>query len=178
MNYREYQYYILCEDKVQFYLIRGWLLKKGVQRRKIIAKTPFPVPGDAARYVERRFEETRSFLKSRPPNTCLVVMCDVDNETVSQVEQRYTIGPREKIFLLLPKWSVETWLAFLNEPAKLPCPCEDVTMKNRASSFNPGKLGQKLAQMDLLCCEFQQKAPPSLKLSIERVARKKLAAGL
>ncbi|MBD3265848.1 hypothetical protein GF373_04195 [bacterium] len=116
------QIIVLCEDKAhEMFVMR--FLKKGLGvRNRMIRPIPYPCgEGSAKRHVEDKIEGQVNAIRNRQSraSTILIVVRDADEESVDQVRKRLEqkiIPPRcekEPIALIIPKWHIETWFAYL-----------------------------------------------------------------
>jgi len=110
---------VLCEDKAhEVFVVR--FLKKQWKGRNIRVR-PYPKSrGSAKQFVQERIEDEVKELRRRQASSVLVVVQDVDELTVEQARTLLDakITPPRKsddpIVFVLPKWHIETWIAYLN----------------------------------------------------------------
>jgi hypothetical protein len=116
---------ILCEDLQLRCFIRRILIKRGWHPGQI-HEVNLPTGGGAGvSWVKAKLPDELKAFRSRNAlaETCLVVGCDADNETVEGRLQRLRDAcvaadvpfrtPNERIVFALPKRNIETWLAYL-----------------------------------------------------------------
>lgn len=116
---------ILCEDLQLRCFIRRFLLKRGWHTR-LIREVSLPTGGGAGvSWVKEKLPDELKAFRSRNAlaETCLVVGCDADNETVEGRLQRLRDAcvaagvpfrtQNERIAFAIPKRNIETWLAYL-----------------------------------------------------------------
>jgi hypothetical protein len=119
------QIVILCEDKAHEVLVTRFL-KKGwnVHPRAIHVHRSYPAgKGSAKKFVEDHLAQEVKALRTRSASTILVVVRDADEEPVDRVRMNLDAkidpprGDREPIVYFLPKWHIQTWIAFLDGEA-------------------------------------------------------------
>jgi hypothetical protein len=118
---------LLVEDEALERFIRRVLLSLGFQTRDIRVKRCPKGQGSAKDWVRRNYPQEARSHRSRASyqeNIALIVGTDADELEV--VERVRTLDdalvdagleirqPDEKIFLVVPKWNIETWLVHLN----------------------------------------------------------------
>ena len=111
---------VLCEDDSHKMFIRRFLKGWSVDFRNI---TVLPYPngqGSGKQYVEDNIEKEVNNCRHRQANTILIVVRDADENTVEEAKviiDKKLSTPRtdnEKIIYVIPKWHIETWLAYLD----------------------------------------------------------------
>jgi hypothetical protein len=112
---------VLCEDKAHEvfacrFLKKGW----GIRNRDITIP-PYPAgKGSGKKHVADRIALEVRALRARQASTVLVVGQDADQGSVSQVHSFLDSKiepPRsssEQIAFIVPKWHIETWIAYLD----------------------------------------------------------------
>lgn len=177
MDYKQYQYKILCEDRAQYHFVRGWLEHKGAERRKISCSGKLPHPGCGKQFVKDSFAgavgEVRSV--SSRTNTFLIVVIDADNLPVAHMTRDFPCQPNDPVFLVIPKWSIDTWARFLMNPDAADVLDEDNSCKKQYRNAKPAKLGRQLAEMDL---STVQGIPASLQHAYNNIKSKKVQLAL
>lgn len=115
------QIIILCEDKAhevfaKRFLKRGW----GVKPRAIRVP-PYPgKKGSGKNHVLDKISLEAEALRRRHASTILLVIQDADELSVDQVRSNLDaklLHPRdnaESIAYIIPKWHIETWIAYLH----------------------------------------------------------------
>lgn len=173
MDYSKYQYKILCEDRAHYNFVRGWLIEKGANSRKLNCYGELPHKGSGKQFVQQNFvtamEETRR--KNAIARTFLIVVLDADNNSADTVASSF--GNHENddpVFFVIAKWSMDTWVRFLMDPVAVDeeTSCkQDIRNKTR-DAFT--QFGRKLAGMNL---EGNDTIPESLKYSYHLIRNKK-----
>jgi hypothetical protein len=143
MSYKKYSYYVLCEDKNQYYLIKSYLECKGVQDRKIKLYKELPEgKGDAKQFVREHYEQAKKKIKINP-QSMLIVAHDADNETYTDVKKKFSASD-DAVFLVILKRNVETWFHFLNHQNDDTSKDETTDRKLKCRRVRPTKYGKKL----------------------------------
>lgn len=182
MSYNTFQYHILFEDKAHYNFIRGWLIKKGVNPRKI---SPYTLPGPrnecASACVINEFPEKLQFISNNYNRVkrILIVAIDADNKSVVQrinilndaykkynnitatLPQDFFKTNADPVFFVIPKWSIDTWARYLLGPTALNANNESQSCKNEYKNSKFTELGSVLADLQ----NFPN-APSSLKETI------------
>jgi hypothetical protein len=113
------QIVVLCEDEaheifVRRFLRTGWKTKAGM-----IRVPPYPNgEGSGKKFVKDNVENAVKAFRYRRASTALIVVVDADEESVLTVQSSLDgiFGGRaesEQIIYVIPKWHIETWLAYL-----------------------------------------------------------------
>ena len=125
------QVIILCEDKQQEVFLRRFLVKCGVNARRIRVR---PVPGgkgSGEQWVREQFAKEVKEHRSRAArlNIALLVMQDADVASLEDrrqaLEHRLKAageGPRaseERIAMFFPRRNIESWIDFLNNGTQI-----------------------------------------------------------
>lgn len=120
---------LLCEDQRHEQFCRRFLLERGVSARRIRACVAPAGQGDAKQWVIDRYpQELRAYRsKANRINNALIVMTDLDQQTMQQRRQKLRLScqavdvddamPGERILIALPKWAIETWILTLADQA-------------------------------------------------------------
>jgi len=123
------QIIVLCEDRLQevvvrCFLKRGW--KKGPRYVRVV---PYPHGGSGGsgeKHVRDSYPNQLRAYRSRLAKTILIVVIDADAGSVQAHHQELddacrgaqpVVAPRqdgEAIVHVIPKWHLETWLAYLD----------------------------------------------------------------
>ena len=110
---------VLCEDKAHEVFVVRFLKRKWKGRN--IRVRPYPkVKGSAKQYVQESIGDEIEVLRQRQAITVLVIVQDVDELSVEQAKailDNRISPPRksdEPIVYVLPKWHIETWIAYLH----------------------------------------------------------------
>ena len=171
MDYKKYQYLVLCEDKAHYHFVRGWLEGQGARRSTNVGELPHEGSGKA--FVEKHFQETLEKVRglSKMVRTFLVVVIDADNLTCEAIAQKLKYDPQDPVFLLIPKWSLDTWARFFMEPDHGQALDESESCKNEIrQKAKWAKLGRKLSAINLADLKDM---PDSLRYSYDAIKRKK-----
>jgi hypothetical protein len=159
---------ILCEDILHDCFVRYVLGIGGRDRELRISPR---ADGSAEQWVREQFAREVRAIRSCGRKAILVVVTDADKNSVEDrresllksLDKAEVERPKEDegIFILIPKWEIETWLKYLEdgvfneEDGKLP-------KRFSGSESNCDPLAQKLLKM----CQSQklepEPAPPSL----------------
>jgi hypothetical protein len=128
---------VLCEDRQQEVFARYFLVRCGINPRRIRVKISPTGEGSGEQFVRRNYpREVKAFRSRRYLNISLIVFIDADpDHTVQdrwvQLESELENAalerrkPDEKIAVFVPKRNIETWIYYLkgtevNEDAKYP----------------------------------------------------------
>jgi hypothetical protein len=115
---------ILCEDKAHEVFVKRFL-KKGWDIKPHAIRTP-PYPngkGSGKKYVEGNLSLEAEALRKRHASTILLVIQDADELFVDRVKSNLDAKiqpPRrdtEPIVYIIPKWHIQTWIAYLDGEA-------------------------------------------------------------
>ncbi|MCF7809372.1 hypothetical protein K9N50_00135 [bacterium] len=112
---------VLCEDKshevfVRRFLRSGW--KVPIYKFRF---RPYPrEKGSGKKFVEDKIGEEAKALRTRHASTILLIVRDADEDSVKEatriLDSKFQ-PPRtekEQIIYVIPKWSIETWAAYLD----------------------------------------------------------------
>jgi len=110
---------VLCEGKQDEVFLRRFLKSSGINRRRIRVRRCPPGLGSGKQFVQNEYAKEAAEHRRRATfmhNIALIVMHDCDTSTVE--ECRAVLDPEgrqpgERIALLFPKRSIETWIRFL-----------------------------------------------------------------
>lgn len=117
------QIVVLCEDEAQKISVWRFLKTGWKVNRRLLRVVPFPAgSGSRKQHVEKNIvaESIEFRRRSAKTKTMLIVVRDVDEEETEKVRRKLEgliKPPREEeeaICFLLPKWHIETWLAYLD----------------------------------------------------------------
>ena len=181
MNYDDYQYRVLCEDKAHYHFVLGWLEHKGVKnRRKVQLAAKLPHRGSGKQYVSEHFSEelvkTQNLSSYSQNQRFLIVVLDADEKSVTECLTLLKNKTDDPVFLVIPKWSIDTWAVFLMDPD--PQKAVDETKSYKQQHLKGTKwlqMGEQLASMDLAALK---NAPASLRTTYERIKTKKKHLGM
>ncbi len=172
MNYRNFQYTILCEDSHHFHFIRGWLCEKGANDRRITSFGNFPHDGSGKDFVIKNFNEALKSHKSKPQNSILIIFIDADNLSFEELMSNFQDHEDKNIFFVIAKWSIETWFCYLEDKAI----DETQSFKSQyRKCVKPTLLGKQLAKKLMLDTSSM---PPSLHSTYTTIKDKKTRLGL
>jgi hypothetical protein len=116
------QVIVLCEDKsheifVYRFLTSGWNVPA-----RTIRILPYPRGrGSGKKCVEDTIGKEAKALRARSASTVLLVVCDADENSVKETTRILDLKiqpPRqdnEQIMYIIPKWHIETWVAYLDD---------------------------------------------------------------
>jgi len=119
---------VLCEDRlqdvfVQRFLKRGWGIKK--PRVRVVAYPQSGSGGAGEKHVRDNYPNQLKACRTRHAGTILIVVMDADAGTVQEHHRELEracgcaqppVGVRqanEAVVHVIPKWHIETWLAYL-----------------------------------------------------------------
>lgn len=176
MDYKKFQYFILCEDKSQYDFAEGWLKAKGVNVRKIYPIGAFPHEGCGYAWVRDQLPRLTATIKAKnrgETNTCLIVFCDADTRLVKDVEDELRIERDDPVFLIIAKRNLQTWIRFIRNPTESSSRDEQNDCKLQYCKVPYGKLGAELAMMIQTSRDMSSCCPQSLKRTIARIIKKK-----
>lgn len=174
---RASQVIILCEDKahemfVTRFLKSGWKLNPRAIR---IVDYPAKGRGSGKQHVKTKLEREVKAYRTRSASTVLIAIIDADENTVDDVRREMEgISGRtneEQIAFIIPKWHIETWLAFLDTGFA----DEDVSYKNQYGEIaEKGKEVRRLVEALSKTCRGQEdmvSPPDSLLKACEEFGR-------
>jgi hypothetical protein len=114
---------ILCEDLQHEVFLRAVLLHQqfNIRHMRIVRREP----GDAKQFVVNHFPaEVQTLRRHRREHRILIVMTDADDRSVNERLKTLTnalatanvdpIKANDPVFCFVPKWEIETWLAYLD----------------------------------------------------------------
>lgn len=173
MSNRASQIILLCEDKLHEVFVRRFLKAWGVVglNRKIYVP-PYPEgEGCGSQFVISNFPDQLKAVRSRSAVTVLIVVIDADNKTVEERKGELEkaledagmpkVADDERICCVIPKWSIDTWLAYLQDGNA----SEDESYKNSLRFQNRESEAHPLIDTLAESCKAQgvlANAPPSL----------------
>lgn len=170
---------ILCEDKahdifVRRFLKTGW----GVKDRDIRTETRQKGKGSGKQYVEDKTGQEANALRTRHASTVLVVVRDADEDSVAEVHSilNSKIEPprqnSDQIAYIVPKWHIETWIAYLAGEAV--SESDGKTYKNKYSTISECKRAHEYVDQLADHCRNNrdfESPPDSLKRACEEFKR-------
>ncbi len=179
MDYKNYKYTILCEDRAHYNFVRGWLKEKGANVKYKITPTNFPtVISQSSNHVVNNFPQALNAVKRKSASTkhILIVVIDADNKTVSDRLNEFSYNQDDPVFFIIPKWSIDTWFRYIDNPQDVSSIDESKTYKkDRVSKGKFAILGKIFAKMNINDTTLM---PESLKLTYERAKDTKQRLGL
>ncbi|MDM8550271.1 hypothetical protein QUF72_09345 [Desulfobacterales bacterium HSG2] len=114
------QIIVLCEDRAHEVFVKRFLKRWGVKSRSIRV-TPYPNgKGSGKKHVEDNISPEAKALRRRHASTILLVVQDADELTVDRTRSSLDakiLPPRrddEPIAFIIPKWHIQTWIAYLD----------------------------------------------------------------
>lgn len=179
MDYSKYQYQILCEDKAHYNFVRGWLMEKGANSRRLNCYGELPHSGSGKEFVFQNFQKALKEIRSRfkLARTFLIVVLDADNCAVDDLVKDFQEYDSEldhaPVFFVFAKWSLDTWVRFLMAPEYPEALEEGTSCKNeirKATRDGFTRFGRTLARMSL---ETTHIMPDSLRFSWHEIRKKK-----
>jgi len=112
---------VLAEDKCQQNFAYHYLVRLGVERRKI-RRAPLPLSGSGEQYVRKTYPTEVAGCRQRDHRN-LIVLIDADRELVErrqrqlddelQRSDRNRRSDDDRIAILVPRRNIETWIAAL-----------------------------------------------------------------
>lgn len=115
------QIVILCEDRAHELFAKRFLTKVWKVKHRAIRVLPYPNGiGSGKKYVKDTLSREVEALRRRRASTILVVLQDADEFTVDRIksgldsELRSPRGDDEPIVYIIPRWHIQTWLAYLD----------------------------------------------------------------
>lgn len=115
------QIIVLCEDRahevfVKRFLKKGWNVNPGA-----IRVLPYPNgKGSGKKHVADNISQETEALRRRQASTILLVIQDADELTVDGAKLNLDAklqrprGSDEQIVYIIPKWHIQTWIAYLD----------------------------------------------------------------
>jgi hypothetical protein len=172
MDYKKYQYKILCEDKAHYHFVRGWLEKKDAHRR-IECYGYLPHDGSGKFFVEKNFPDALNKVRrlSNRVSTFLIVVIDADDLEIDNIIKKLPFNESDPVFIVITKWSIDTWARFLMEPNHEKALDESESCKNEfRNKAKFTKLGKQIADLNL---SESQNIPNSLRYTFETIKKRK-----
>ncbi len=115
------QIIVLCEDKAHEVFAKRFLKKGWGIKPRAIRVPPYPEgKGSGKRHVVDSISRETEALRERHASTILLVIQDADELSVDRVKSNLDVkllSPRsnnEPIAYIIPKWHIQTWIAYLN----------------------------------------------------------------
>ena len=106
---------VWCEDREHEMFARRLLMVLGVERRQIDCRISPAGQGSAAAWVVAQHPHirTQARAKKNQANLGFLVIVDGDNEGVDARLALFARDEDERVAILVPTWSIETWVAWL-----------------------------------------------------------------
>lgn len=169
---------IICEDVQLQCFIRRFLVKRGWDRHKIRTESLPAGRGSGEQWVRKKFPTELLACRSRNSRakTCLIVASDADDMTVQERIATFSDACRtanlpfrandEPVAFVIPKRSIETWLAFLRGEHVN----EEISYRKYAYE---SECREQVTRLDQICRgqKFPPAAPPSLVSSCDEFKR-------
>ena len=111
---------VVCEDKAHEVFVRRLLRTGWKINPRLIRVVAYPKEkGSGKAHVLASIGKEARALASRAAPTALIVVVDADNQTVGEVHAQLDKAmrgrkPGQAIAYIVPKWSIDTWLAYLD----------------------------------------------------------------
>lgn len=168
---------LLCEDTQHDVFARRFLEKSGWNMRQI---KPIKAPGGrgaADQFIRSQFPRELQALRRQHGTVSLVVIVDGDrfgpSERLTQLDEACDKAgvqrkqPDESVFVFVPTWNIETWLAYLDDQQVI----EDKRDYPRLTRQRDCR--RHVGQLAEMCQANQLKmpAPPSLSTACEEFVR-------
>lgn len=114
------QIIVLCEDKAHEVFVKRFLKKGWGVKPRAIRVRPYPEgKGSGKKHVTDKISLEAAALRRRHAATVLLVVQDADELPVAQVRSGLDVkiqpprGNEEPIVFIIPKWHIQTWIAYL-----------------------------------------------------------------
>lgn len=123
------QIIVLCEDKLQDVFVRRFLKQGWGKTNRDVRVVPYPQGGSGGageKHVRNKYPSQLRACRFRRATTILIAVIDADAGTVQEhqaeldracMRSRPTVEVRrtnEAVVHAIPKWHIETWLAYLD----------------------------------------------------------------
>jgi len=116
------QIIILCEDKAHEVFVKRFLKKGWSVKPRAIRVRPYPGgKGSGKKHVTDKVCQEVEALRKRHASTVLLVVQDADELSIEQVKANLDAKlsssrmSYEHIAYIIPKWHIQTWIAYLDE---------------------------------------------------------------
>lgn len=111
---------VLCEDKAHEVFVKRFLKKGWGAKPHAIRVPPYPnQKGSGKKHVEDNISAETKALRTRHASTILLVIQNADEQSVEQARGNLDdkIEPartdNDPIAYIIPKWHIQTWIAYL-----------------------------------------------------------------
>lgn len=161
---------LLCEDKQLSVFARRFLKNRGYSDNVFeIPRPPEAEVGSRKQWVTRQYPEQLKYVRKRS-GAVLVVCTDADELTVDrrleeldEACKQSNLPPRtadDPVVMIIPKWNIETWLAYLRGES-----FDENRKENRRYRNEESRCQTQIQRLVTMCYEeqkLQEPAPPSL----------------
>ena len=166
------QMVLVCEDKQHHVFARRFLRSMGWDVDRLRIEAAPPGRGAADQFVRSRLSKE---LESLPPDAVLLVMLDGDAKgPAERLRELNEAGRdaqmskhRDRTFVFVPTWNIETWLAYLNGMTV------DETNRHYPRLARQRECQEHVDELVEMCRHggLRQPAPPSLVAACEEYHR-------
>lgn len=120
------QIIVLCEDKAHDVFVRRFLRTGWRIKQRMIRVPPYPNGlGSGKQFVRDNVAKEVKAYRSRQASTVLIIVIDADEKEVANIQDSFDKeiedhtkkkgrGEKEQIAYVIPKWHIQTWLAYLD----------------------------------------------------------------
>lgn len=175
MPHKAAEVVVLCEDKAHDVFAKRFLKNYFVGKKKRIRVIPYPVDeGSGKKHVFDNLPDQAKALRSGPSSSVLLVVTDADQFSVGKVHEKLdNLSTRNstnrKIVYIVPKWHIETWMAYLDGDTHVQEDDKE-TYEKRYKQIAESKVSPRLTDSLAKACIHNKAldaAPDSLKKSCE-----------
>ena len=128
MSDRIAQIVVLCEDARHFSFVNAYLSNWRIPAVEVVRRSNPAGGGSAEQFVRDNFRHEvtnfRGAVTGRRRRAVLIVVIDADGSSLADEERALAaslrdngvpaVSDQEAVVLLIPKWSIETWIEYLN----------------------------------------------------------------
>lgn len=128
MSDRIAQIVVLCEDARHFSFVNAYLSNWRIPAAEIVRRSHPAGAGSAEQFVRENYRHEitsfRAAVTGRRRRAILIVLIDADGSSWADEERALAaslrdngvpaVSDQEAVVLLIPKWSIETWIEYLN----------------------------------------------------------------
>ncbi|NQU26566.1 MAG: hypothetical protein HQ567_35225 [Candidatus Nealsonbacteria bacterium] len=114
------QIIVLCEDRAHEVFVKRFLKTGWKPKPRSIRVPPYPNgDGSGKKYVQDNVAAQVRVCRSRQASTVLIIVIDADEKRVASIRDSFDKemngrGEKEQIAYIIPKWHIQTWLAYLD----------------------------------------------------------------
>lgn len=120
------QIIVLCEDQAHEVFVRRFLKSGWKRGPHDIRVEPYPKgKGSGKKFVQDNAANQVKAYRSRQASTVLIIVLDADEKEVASIQNLFYKeiedhtkkkgrGEKEQIAYVIPKWHIQTWLAYLD----------------------------------------------------------------